>query len=133
LKPSFARAPEHLFRMASVFAASMSYPFKVEVDLQCMEAAINLTDWCFNSMVQTMSLLSSDEGTPLAKITAVLASVGDEGASRASLLKRTGITARQLNEAISTLGEREEISSKHVWGKDGKARTVFIYAPSREG
>jgi hypothetical protein len=133
LKPSFARAPEHLFRMASVFAASMSYPFKVEVDLQCMEAAINLTDWCFNSMVTTMSLLSSDDGTPLAKIIAVLASVGDEGASRASLLKRTGITTRQLNEALGTLGEREEVSNKSIWDQKGRARTVFVYTPTREG
>lgn len=131
LKPSFARAPEHLFRISSVYACSMSYPFKVVVDVDCMQAAIKLTEWCFDSMVSTMSLLSSDEGTPIAKVLAVLAASGTDGATRASLLKATGVTSRQLNEALGTLGEREELKSRNAWSADGRAQTRYVYTPAR--
>lgn len=131
LKPSFARAPEHLFRLASVYAASIAYPFKVEIDLSAMEAAINLTDWCYESLVSTMSLLASDEGTPLAKVLAILASVGGAGISRPQLLKRTQLTSNQLREALGTLNEREELGTKQDWDSDGHSQLKYVYKPSR--
>lgn len=131
LKPNFARAPEHLFRLSTIYAASMSYPFQVEVDGVCMEAAIKLLEWCFESMVQSMSLLAGDDGTPLQKVIAVLASVGDRGATRATMLRRTGISGRQLSEALATLAEREETVAKPVW-VDGNARTHYVYTPGQD-
>lgn len=129
LKPGFARAPEHLFRVASLYAASMSYPFKVEVDVDSMEPAIKLVEWCYTSMVSTLALMSSDDITPLAKVIATLASVGNDGLTRPELLKRVQSTSKQLNEAIATLGEREELETRSVWDQQGKAKTLLVYRP----
>lgn len=126
LKPSFARAAEHLFRLAAVYACSVAYPFQVEIDVDVMDAAINLTEWCYSSTVATLAMLGTRDANPITKVERALAGAGPAGMTRAVLLRVTQLTQRQLNEAIGALVEREELVTRTDW-IDGIARTVYVY------
>jgi hypothetical protein len=131
LSPSCSRAPEHVFRVSTIYQCSMSYPFNVQVSPEAMTAAISLVEWCYESMLQTFALIHDEDMSPLAKVTAALAAVGPLGVTRPGLLRRTKVTTKQLNEAIATLGERNEVKAGHDWAT-GKAVIKYVYVPPTE-
>jgi hypothetical protein len=126
LAPSCARAPEHVFRVAGVFQCSMSYPFKVEVSAEAMSAAIQLVEWCYEDSFKCFALVHDEDMTPLAKVQAALAAAGGQGMLRGALLRKTKVTAKQLNEALGTLVERGEMKAGNTW-VTGKAHPSYTY------
>ncbi len=115
LAPSCARAPEHVFRVAGIFQCSMSYPFSVTVSPEAMTAAISLIEWCYEDTFRTFALVHDEDMSPLAKVRAALAAAGNSGLLRASLMRQTKITTKQLNEAIGTMTECSEVKVGNEW------------------
>lgn len=127
LKPSFSRAQEHVFRVSTLFQASMSYPFKVEVSPANMRAAIAVVEWCFTQMTKTFMLLHDENLSALGKVTAVLSAAGQAGMSRTALLRKTRLSARAVNEAVGTLVERGDlVGTPEV--SHGRAGVRYVYS-----
>lgn len=109
LQPSALRVSEHLYRIATIYQASIDYPHSTVVSGEAMERAIALVWYCLQSMVEVFTLLPSDEKNPILRTSQVLKMYGNTLVTHHELLRRTGLTAKQLAEALGTLQARREL------------------------
>jgi hypothetical protein len=116
LQPSALRVSEHLYRIATIYQASMTYPHEMVVSEEAMWAAINLVWYCMQSAQEAFGLLSSDEKNPVTRVLQVVRMFGRGGVDHRELLRRSRLQARQLNEALETLRLRGEIHTAAVRG-----------------
>ena len=109
LQPSAQRVSEHLYRIATLYQASMTYPHEMVVSEEAMWAAINLVWYCMQSVHEAFGLLSSDEKNPITRVLQVVRMFGRSGVDHRELLRRSHLQTRQLTEALETLRLRGEI------------------------
>lgn len=114
LLPSALRVSEHLYRIATLYQASIDYPHNTVVHADAMLKAINFLQRCCWSQFEAFAILPSHEANTMARVLQALRMHGAEGVSRRDLLRQTHLTARQLSEAISVLQEREEVNVECV-------------------
>jgi hypothetical protein len=131
LTPSFARAQEHIFRIAALYEVTTAFlpAVRILVGPESTAPAIRLVEWCMNSLVQTFPIMHDENLTAINKVTAILQTAGVEGILRRDLLRRTKVTAKSLNEAVETLREREEIRVVET-PTAGRPATRYFYVSS---
>lgn len=117
LQPSALRVSEHLYRIATIYQASMTYPHEMVVTEEAMWAAINLVWYCLQSVQEAFGLLASDEKNPLTRVLQVVRMFGPSGVEHRELLRRSHLHARQLGEALETLRLRGELATTAVNGR----------------
>ena len=124
LIPSFGRAQEHVFRIATLYEASIAYPDPVVVSPANMQAAINLMMWCTDATIEHLGVLNDRDQNPVARTVGVLQAAGGRGLTRSELLRRTRLSTRQMAEVLETLLQSEEIV---VGKRTSKGRPAEMY------
>jgi len=117
LQPSALRVSEHLYRIATLYQASIDYPHASVVSEEAMWAAITLVWFCMQSVQEVFGLLSSDEKNPLTRVLQIVRMFGKTGAEHHDLLRRSHLGAKQLKEALETLHLRGEVATTAVKNK----------------
>lgn len=117
LIPSGLRAGDHVYRLASLYQASMDYPANFVVGDEAMAAAIQLVWTCLESVRDAFAILPMHEQIPLERVRAAVKTAGTIGILRRDLLRRTHVHGTELDRIVLTLREREEIQVR----KNGNA------------
>lgn len=114
LVPSGLRAPDHVYRLATLYQASMDFPANYIVGEDAMAAAIQMVWTCMISLREQFAILPMHEQAPLERVRAAILSAGIDGISRRDLLRRTHVHATELDKIIGTLREREQAQAMKV-------------------
>ena len=109
LIPSGLRAGDHVYRLATLYQASMDYPWNLIISLDAMVAAIQMIWWCLGSVQDAFALLPVHEQQPIVRVRTALMGAGTEGISRRDLLRRVGMHTTELDRVLMTLKDREEV------------------------
>jgi hypothetical protein len=110
LQPSGLRAGDHVYRLATLYQASMDYPWNLVIGVEAMSAAIQMVWWAMETLQDAFLVLPMHEQTPLNRVRSVIRAAGVEGITRRDLLRRVGIHGPELDRTVLTLKEREEVS-----------------------
>jgi Protein of unknown function (DUF3987) len=109
LKPSGLRAGDHVYRIATLYQASIDYPHNLVIGLDAMIPAIQLVWQCLISTEEAFALLPLHEHQPLTRVRTILAAAGTEGIGRTELLRKSLMHAGELDRVLATLAECEEV------------------------
>jgi hypothetical protein len=108
LLPSALRVSEHVYRIATLYQASMDYPHNTVVHADAMARAIHFLWWCCQGLVAAFTTLPSFEPNVILRVLQALKMHGRDGTSRRDLLRQTHLNGAQLTMALGVLQEREE-------------------------
>lgn len=129
LHPSFARAQEHVFRIAAIYEATATTAIdKIIVGVDCARAATALVNWCYKDMVEALACRDDERNTML-RVVNTLKAAGTDGLSRSTLLRLTRIPAKSVTEIIDTLTQSYEVEVT-VRNTSGRSATYYCWAPS---
>jgi hypothetical protein len=117
LQPSAQRISEHIYRIATLYQASIDYPHASVVTEEAMWKAISLVWYCMQSVQEAFGLLSSDEKNPLTRVLQIVRMFGESGAEHRELLRRSHLSVKYLQEALETLRLRGELATTAVGGR----------------
>jgi hypothetical protein len=117
IAPSFARAKEHVLRVATLYEASLRTPDSVGdlvVQPDSMLPAILFVEHCMRSLVDNFGLVIERTASPLDRVRAALKNAGQAGMARSMLVRKTHLTARNLDEALLAIRVAEQLCEKDV-------------------
>lgn len=114
LQPSALRAGDHVYRLATLYQASMDYPWNMVISLEAIIAAIQMVWWCMESLRDAFLLLPMHEQIPLNRVKAVIRAAGPDGICKRDLLRQVHIHEPELDRTIQTLKAREEVTITKV-------------------
>jgi hypothetical protein len=117
LTPSALRVSEHVYRIAALYQASMTYPHSTVVGAEAMERAILLMRWCMEGLRKIFTVLPSTENNVILRVLQAIQMYGDKGVIRRDLMRQTHLNGPQLTMAIKALQEREQVA---VWANGTK-------------
>lgn len=117
LQPSALRAGDHVYRVATLYQASQTYPWSLVITVETMSAAIQLVWWCLTTLQEAFSILPVHEHQPLTRVRAALNGVDAGGISRRDLLRKVHMHGGELDRSIATLMECEEVIRVNIGGK----------------
>jgi hypothetical protein len=103
MEPSLHRLDSHIYRLATIYQASMSYPWHMEVSEEAMAFAIQFVCWCAESMRDALGILSSKDQTPQARVYTLIKASAPLGLPFDALLRESALPAKIVAEAINTL------------------------------
>jgi hypothetical protein len=128
LKPSGLRASDHIYRIATAYQASIDYPDNFVISESTIAVAIQFVWWCLESVRDTFSMLNIHESQPLTRVRAVLGCIDSLGIARGELLRQTHLHGPELDRAVATLLECEQVKIvRH------KGTTIYVpRAPSKK-
>lgn len=125
IMPSIHRIDDHIYRVATLYQATMDYPYNFVVGVDAMAAACEFVFWCMGEMIEHFALLPMHELAPLTRVRTVLQRTNSEGISRRDLLRKTHLHVKSLMEAIGTLVAREEVVVRPL----GTGSIIYFYCP----
>jgi hypothetical protein len=109
LVPSGLRAGDHVYRLATLYQASMDYPWNFVISVEAMAVAIQMVWWCLETVQAAFALLPVHEHQPIIRVRTALMTAGIEGISRRNLLRQAGMHTTELDRVLMTLRDREEV------------------------
>jgi hypothetical protein len=124
LKPSSQRAGDHVYRVATLYQASQTYPWEYVISEENMYHAIQFVWECLSTQMNFFGVLPGHEHHPLLRVSTTLKAGGLEGISHRDLLRKVQLHEGDVEKAIKTLVAREEVRRMKVNGG-------FVYFPLR--
>jgi hypothetical protein len=109
LVPSGLRVGDHVWRLATLYQASMDYPWNFVISVEAMAAAIQCLWWCLESVQEAFALLPVHEHQPITRVRTALMSAGARGIARRDLLRQACMHTTELDRVLMTLVDREEV------------------------
>lgn len=109
LEPFGLRASDHTWRLATLYQASMDYPWENVVGVDATHAAVEMVWTCALSMLGAFATLPLHDQTPPQRVLATLKAAGAKGIERRELMRKLHIPARKLDELIKMFQETGEL------------------------
>jgi hypothetical protein len=121
LTPSLNRVDAHIYRIATLYQASMDYPFNQVVGTEAMRAALELVRFVMESLLDNFTVVNGKDLAPIVRLRNIIAAAGKEGITWSNIVIRAEISKRTVDELLQTLEASGQIVGiPH--GKDRKYR-----------
>jgi hypothetical protein len=116
LRPSAERAGDHVWRLATIYQASIDFPHSYAVTADAIIPAIQMVWTCLLETANHFGVLPMHDKLPLVRARSILALAGAEGIEKRMLMRRLGVYSQDFNKVIGTLRECGELTERKAMG-----------------